>query len=84
MTRTILVQTATVTTKSGAELTKQFVGTSWNPKKMMASIKEEPDFPVTESGKKDSIKDMSVKTDYMTLSMSDELFYKTALAEMQN
>lgn len=51
---------------------------------MMASIKEEPDFPTTESGKKDSIKDMSVKTDYMTLSMSDELFYKTALAEMQN
>lgn len=32
MTRTI-VQTATVTTKSGAELTKQFVGTNWNPKK---------------------------------------------------
>lgn len=83
MTRTILVQTATVTTKSGAEFTKQFVGSNWNPKKMMSAIKEEPDFPVTESGKKDTIKDMSVKTDYMTLTMSDELFFKTALAEMQ-
>lgn len=40
MTRTILVQTATVTTKSGTELTKQFVGTNWNPKKMMSAIKE--------------------------------------------
>lgn len=84
MTRTVLVQTASVVTKTGAELTKQFVGSNWNPKKMMAAIKEEPDFPVTESGKKDVIKDMSVKTDYMTLTMSDELFFKTALEEMQN
>lgn len=84
MTRTVLVQTASVVTKTGAEFTKQFVGSNWNPKKMMSAIKEEPDFPVTESGKKDSIKDMSVKTDYMTLTMSDELFFKTALAEMQN
>lgn len=83
MTRTILVQTASVVTKSGAELVKQFVGTNWNPKKMMSAIKEEPDYPVTESGKKDTITDMSVKTDYMTLTMSDELFFKTALAEMQ-
>ena len=60
------------------------MGTNWNPKKMMSAIKEEPDFPTTESGKKDSIEDMSVKTDYMRLSMSDELFYKTALTEMQN
>ncbi len=83
MTRTILVQTATAVTKSGKELVKQFVGTNWNPKKMMASIKEEPEYPTTESGKKEAITDMSVKTDYMTLTMSDELFFKTALAEMQ-
>ena len=83
MTRTILVQTATAVTKSGVELTKQFVGSNWNPKKMISAIKEEPDYPTTESGKKESITDMSVKTDYMTLTMSDELFFKTALAEMQ-
>lgn len=83
MTRTILVQTASVVTKSGKELVKQFVGTNWNPKKMMTAIKEEPDYPTTDAGKKESITDMSVKTDYMTLTMSDELFFKTALAEMQ-
>lgn len=84
MTRTVLVQTATAVTKSGKEIKKQFVGTNWNPRKMIASIKEDPYFPVLESGEKESVKDMSVKTEYITLSMSDEEFYEAALSLMQN